>query len=78
MRIFASSTGKAVVLSALTTLFGFGSMLFGQYRGLVSLGLVMSLGVIFTLISALVVLPQILALQDKWGGEEEKDPGPAD
>jgi len=78
VRIFASSTGKAVVLSALTTLFGFGSMLFGQYRGLVSLGLVMSLGVIFTLISALVVLPQILALQDKWGGEEEKDPGPAD
>lgn len=78
VRIFASSTGKAVVLSALTTLFGFGSMLFGQYRGLVSLGMVMSLGVIFNLISALVVLPQILALQDKWGGEEEKDPGPAD
>jgi uncharacterized protein len=78
VRIFASSTGKAVVLSALTTLFGFGSMLFGQYRGLVSLGMVMSLGVIFNLISALVVLPQILALQDKRGGEEEEDPGPAD
>ena len=78
VRIFASSTGKAVILSALTTLFGFGSMLFGQYRGLVSLGMVMSLGVIFNLISALVVLPQILALQDKRGGEEEEDPGPAD
>ena len=78
IRIFASSTGKAVVLSALTTLFGFGSMLFGQYRGLVSLGLVMSLGVIFTLISALVVLPQILAILDKQGADEEKDPGPAD
>jgi predicted RND superfamily exporter protein len=38
----------------------------------------MSLGVIFNLISALVVLPQILALQDKRGGEEEEDPGPAD
>ncbi len=78
IRIFASSTGKAVVLSALTTLFGFGSMLVGQYRGLVSLGLVMSLGVIFTLISALLVLPQILAIQDKLSGEEEKDPGPGD
>jgi predicted RND superfamily exporter protein len=53
-------------------------MLFGQYRGLVSLGLVMSLGVIFTLISALVVLPQILAILDKQGADEEKDPGPAD
>ena len=78
IRIFASSTGKAVVLSALTTLFGFGSMLVGQYRGLVSLGLVMSLGVLFTLISALLVLPQILAIQDKLSGEEEKDPGPGD
>lgn len=78
IRIFASSTGKAVVLSALTTLFGFGSMLFGQYRGLVSLGLVMSLGVIFTLISALVVLPQILAIQDKRSGDEDRDPGPGD
>jgi predicted RND superfamily exporter protein len=78
IRIFASSTGKAVVLSALTTLFGFGSMLVGQYRGLVSLGLVMSLGVIFTLISALLVLPQILAIKDKLSGEEEKDPGPGD
>jgi len=78
IRIFASSTGKAVVLSALTTLFGFGSMLFGQYRGLVSLGLVMSLGVIFTLISALVILPQILAILEKHGADEEKDPGPAD
>ena len=76
IRIFESSTGKAVVLSALTTLFGFGSMLVGEYRGLVSLGLVMSLGVIFTLLSALVVLPQILAIKDKISGDDEKDPGP--
>lgn len=76
VRIFESSTGKAVVLSALTTLFGFGSMLFGEYRGLVSLGLVMSLGVLCTLISAVVILPQILSLMDRAAGEEDKDPGP--
>ena len=76
VRIFESSTGKAVLLSALTTLFGFGSMLFGEYRGLVSLGLVMSLGVICTLVSATVILPQILALQDRSSGEEDRDPGP--
>jgi len=76
VRIFESSTGKAVVLSAFTTLFGFGSMLFGEYRGLVSLGLVMSLGVICTLVSAVVVLPQILALKDRAAGEEDRDPGP--
>ncbi|MCX6936107.1 MAG: MMPL family transporter, partial [Verrucomicrobia bacterium] len=76
VRIFESSTGKAVILSALTTLFGFGSMLTGQYRGLVSLGLVMSLGVICTLICAMGILPQILAIKDKGAGEEERDPGP--
>ena len=76
VRIFESSTGKAVVLSALTTLFGFGSMLIGEYRGLVSLGMVMSLGVLCTLISAVVILPQILSLMDRASGEDEKDPGP--
>ena len=76
VRIFESSTGKAVVLSACTTLFGFGSMLFGEYRGLVSLGLVMSLGVICTLISAVVILPQILSLMDRAAGEEDRDPVP--
>jgi hopanoid biosynthesis associated RND transporter like protein HpnN len=76
VRIFESSTGKAVILSAMTTLFGFGSMLFGEYRGLVSLGMVMSLGVICTLISAVVILPQILSLVDRSTGEEDRDPVP--
>ena len=51
-------------------------MLFGEYRGLVSLGMVMSLGVICTLVSAIVILPQILSLQDRAAGEEDRDPGP--
>jgi predicted RND superfamily exporter protein len=76
VRIFESSTGKAVVLSALTTLFGFGSMLLGEYRGLVSLGKVMSLGILCCLVAALVVLPQILALRDRAVGEEDRDPVP--
>jgi len=76
VRIFESSTGKAVILSAMTTLFGFGSMLFGEYRGLVSLGMVMSLGVICTLVSAIIILPQILSLQDRAAGEEDRDPVP--
>ncbi len=76
VRIFESSTGKAVILSAFTTLFGFGSMLFGEYRGLVSLGLVMSIGVIACLVSAVVILPQILSLMDRSAGEEDRDPGP--
>jgi predicted RND superfamily exporter protein len=77
VRIFESSTGKAVILSALTTLFGFGSMLVGQYRGLVTLGLVMCIGIVCTLTSAMVLLPQILSLHDRMA-DEGKDPGPGD
>lgn len=65
MEIFSTSTGKAIILSALTTLFGFASMLISDYRGLFSMGLVMTLGVVFCLVTSLVILPQILKLLEK-------------
>lgn len=65
MEIFSTSTGKAIVLSALTTLFGFASMLIADYRGLFSMGLVMTLGVLFCLATSLIVLPQILKLLER-------------
>lgn len=65
MEIFSTSTGKAIVLSALTTLFGFASMLISDYRGLFSLGLVMTIGVLACLVTSLGLLPQILKLLEK-------------
>lgn len=65
MEIFSTSTGKAIVLSAFTTLFGFASMLISDYRGLFSLGLVMTLGVTFCLLTSLGLLPQILKLLER-------------
>jgi hopanoid biosynthesis associated RND transporter like protein HpnN len=59
-----SSTGKSILLSALTTIIGFASMTLGEYRGLVSLGLVMSIGVGFCFLSAALILPQVLVLLD--------------
>jgi predicted RND superfamily exporter protein len=38
--------------------------------------MVMSLGVLCCLVSAVVILPQILSLFDRAMGEEERDPGP--
>jgi hopanoid biosynthesis associated RND transporter like protein HpnN len=63
--VFTSSTGKAVVLSAATTVIGFGSMMLGEYRGLVSLGLLMSIGISFCFLASVLVLPQILVLADR-------------
>jgi len=60
-----SSTGKALLLSALTTIIGFASMTIGEYRGLVSLGLVMSIGVALCFLSAALILPQVLVLLDR-------------
>jgi hopanoid biosynthesis associated RND transporter like protein HpnN len=65
MHIFDSSTGKAIVLSAMTTMIGFGSLMVSSYRGLFSLGLLMFLGVLMCLVTSLLVLPQVLVLWDR-------------
>jgi len=42
------------------TMFAFASLLVGEYRGIRSLGLVMTIGVIACLIAALALLPALL------------------
>ena len=43
--ILAKSTGKAVLVSGLTAMTGFGSLVLGKRQGIQSLGLVMTLGI---------------------------------
>jgi hypothetical protein len=62
--LFSSSTGKAIVLSALTAMIGFGSMMISSHRGLKSLGFLMFVGVGMCLVTSIVVLPQILRLRE--------------
>jgi uncharacterized protein len=62
MTLFSTSTGKAVILSTLTTTFGFASMLGSHYEGLFSLGLVMTIGVLMCLLTSIVFLPQIFTV----------------
>ncbi|NWF56586.1 MAG: MMPL family transporter [Syntrophaceae bacterium] len=54
---------RGVVLSALTTLAGFGSLVFSAFPGLQSMGAVALMGVGFSLFFALTVLPVLL---NKW------------
>lgn len=60
--ILAKSTGKAVLVSGLTTMAGFGSLTLAQHRGIESLGYVMSIGVATCMIAGLVFLPAVLNL----------------
>jgi uncharacterized protein len=70
--IFGKSTGKAVVVSGLTTIAGFGSLLLAQHQGISSLGLVMSLGVTTCMIAGLTFLPAVLLLLSQAGWRLKK------
>ncbi|MFN0068238.1 MAG: MMPL family transporter, partial [Limisphaerales bacterium] len=60
--IIARSTGKAVLVSGLTTVAGFSSLMLARHQGIVSLGFVMSLGVTGCILGSLTVLPAVLVL----------------
>ena len=60
--IFARSTGKAVLVSGLTAIAGFGSLTLGKHRGIESLGYVMATGLMTCMIAALTFLPALLNL----------------
>ncbi|MFO0803782.1 MAG: MMPL family transporter [Gemmataceae bacterium] len=62
-----SSTGRGVLVAALTTVLGFGTLMISRHQGMASLGLVLALGVSFCMVAALVWLPAILRLLDDRG-----------
>jgi hypothetical protein len=60
--LLRTSTARAVVLSALTTLASFGTLGFTSHLGMASLGRLLSLGITLILICNLLVLPVIVAM----------------
>ncbi|MEK7684025.1 MAG: MMPL family transporter [Verrucomicrobiota bacterium] len=73
--ILARSTGKAVLISALTTVAGFGSLIPAQHQGIASLGMVMSIGVATCMTAGLTFLPALLALLIRLGWTFKKPSG---
>ena len=62
--LLATSTPRAVLLSALTTIGSFGSLALSAHRGTASMGELLTISVTLTLISALVILPGLLAWRE--------------
>ncbi len=58
-----TSTPRAVVLSALTTIGSFGSLSLSSHRGTASMGELLMLAIAFTLLATMVVLPALMALR---------------
>ncbi|MCK5521381.1 MAG: MMPL family transporter [Candidatus Marinimicrobia bacterium] len=57
--VFAS-TGKAVIITSLTTMISFGSLVFAVYRGFGSMGIALFIGVGVCLAASLLILPAFL------------------
>jgi len=60
IKILFSTIGRAILLTTITTVFGFGSLSFSSYRGIAGLGVVLAIGVSLALIFTIVVLPIFL------------------
>jgi uncharacterized protein len=57
-------TGKAILLTSLTTMISFGSIGMASHRGLASMGIVLVLGVGSCFISSAFLLPALISLMD--------------
>ena len=64
--ILARSTGKAVLVSGLTAIAGFGSLILAKHQGIHSLGCVMAVGITACMIAGLTFLPALLNLIGRW------------
>ena len=70
--ILARSTGKAVLVSGLTAIAGFGSLMLARHRGIRSLGEIMSVGIATCMIVGLTLLPAILNILSRRGWKIKK------
>jgi len=73
IRTVYSSTGKAILLTSLTTMFAFGSLVFSVFRGWAQFGLALFTGVGACFLTTVFVLPGILGLIEKKNGKRVKD-----
>jgi len=60
-----TSTARGVVFSSLTTLFSFSSLAFTPHLGTASMGLLLTIGILFTLFSTLLILPAFIGSANK-------------
>src|SRR5438309_219588 len=60
--LIARSTVMAVLVNGLSTVVGFGSLMIAHHQGVFGLGLLLTIGMVTSLIAALVVLPVLLRM----------------
>jgi len=63
--VVTSSTGVGVLLNTLTIMASFGALMVAHHRGVFSIGVVMSLGMVACQIAFMITLPAVLTLAGK-------------
>jgi predicted RND superfamily exporter protein len=68
-------TGRALLLTSLTTSIAFGAIAFSSHRGLAGMGFLLVLGVVSCFIASVVLLPAVMRifLGDKTSKEQQKE-----
>lgn len=62
-RILNTSTSRAVLASGLTTIVSFGNLAFSTHLGMASMGQLLTLGMLVTLVATLILLPALFMLR---------------
>lgn len=63
--------GRGVLVKAMTSMIGFGTLMIASERGLVGLGLILTLGVGCSMLTALIILPAVLHLRGAGNGRPQ-------
>src|SRR5262249_62378434 len=74
--LIAGSTALAVMVNGPTTITGFGCLLVAPRRGIWSLGLLLTIGSGTSLAAALIVLPALIRLFGRAGGDVAEPTAP--
>ncbi len=64
--LLATTTARAVLFSAITTVASFGTLTLSAHRGVESLGYLLVIGMGWTLAANLILLPALLELRARW------------
>jgi len=72
--VLGTSTARAVLFSAITTVLSFGSLIFASHRGMAAIGEILTLGVAATFVCYVVVLPAVLEWDDRRRRRREAAP----
>ena len=63
--LLGTTTARAVFYSAITTVVSFGTLAFSSHRGVASLGILLSIGMVLMVICNLVVLPALIEVRER-------------